>query len=166
MPVTPFHLGPALLLGVVVYMWLDLPALLVGSVVVDVRAALVVFGPLEPPIHGILTTFVGGTIIVGLLTVGFSLLPRTIDDLLSYVRLPDNTSSRAVFAGSLTGVYSHVILDSILYTDARPLSPFAWNPFFVDSVRFIPVYAGCTLAGILGLVAVAVRYRYRPYFKS
>ncbi|MCD2205132.1 hypothetical protein [Halobacterium sp. KA-6] len=78
MPVTPFHLGPALLLGVVVYMWLDLPALLVGSVVVDVRAALVVFGPLKPPIHGILTTFVGGTIIAGLLTVGFSLLPRTV----------------------------------------------------------------------------------------
>ncbi|CQH64270.1 uncharacterized protein HHUB_4341 (plasmid) [Halobacterium hubeiense] len=162
MPFTPFHLGPPLLLGVILYKWLDLPALLVGSVIIDVRAALVVFGPLKPPIHGILTTFIGGTIIASLLAAAFSVLPSSIEDLLVRLRLTENTSSRAILAGSLIGVYSHVILDSILYTDARPFSPIAWNPFFVDGVRFIPVYAGCTLAGILGLLALAVKCRSKP----
>lgn len=159
MPFTPFHLGPALLPGVILYNWLDLPALVVGSILIDVRAALVVYGPLKPPIHGVLTTFAGGTIIAGLLAAGFSLLPNSIENLLARLRLTENTSSRAIFAGSLIGVYSHVILDSILYTDARPFSPITWNPFFVDGVRFIPVYGGCTLAGILGLLAPAVKYR-------
>ncbi len=61
MALAPFHLGPALLAGVVPYRFLDLPTVLAGSVVVDVRAALVVFGPLDGPVHGVLTTFVGAT---------------------------------------------------------------------------------------------------------
>lgn len=67
MPFTLFHFGPALLLGVLFYRWLDLPTLLVSSVIVDVRAALVVFGPLDGPVDGILTTFVGGTVVAVIL---------------------------------------------------------------------------------------------------
>lgn len=161
MPFTPFHLGPVLLLGVLLYRWVDLPTLLVSSVIIDVRAALVVFGPLKPPVHGILTTVAGGTVIAVLVTAVVSSLPDSIDRLLGRVRLTDGVSRGAIFTGSVLGVSSHVALDSILYTDARPFYPVAWNPFFVDGVKFIPVYAGCTLAGILGIVAFAVTYRYR-----
>lgn len=161
MPFTPFHFGPALLLGILLYRWVDLPTLLVSSVIIDIRAALVVFGPLEPPVHGILTTFAGGTFIAILVTAVISSLPNSIDRLLDYGRLTDRSSRSAIFTGAILGVYSHVILDSILYTDARPLYPITWNPFFVDGVKFIPVYVGCTLAGILGLIALAVKYRYK-----
>lgn len=159
MPFTPFHLGPALLFGVLLYRWVDLPTLLVSSIIIDVRAALVVFGPLEPPIHGILTTFAGGTVIALLVTAVISSLPNSIDQWLDYGRLTDSVSRGAIFTGSILGVYSHVVLDSILYTDARPFYPVAWNPFFVDGVKFIPVYVGCTLTGILGIISFAVKYR-------
>lgn len=159
MPFTPFHLGPALLLGVLLYRWVDLPTLLVSSIIIDIRAALVVYGPLESPIHGILTTFAGGTVIAILVTTVISSFPNSIDRLLDYGRLTDSVSRGGIFAGSLLGVYSHVVLDSILYTDARPFYPIAWNPFFVDGVKFIPVYLGCTLTGILGIIVFAVKYR-------
>ncbi|SFS98786.1 hypothetical protein [Halostagnicola kamekurae] len=158
MPFTPFHLGPVLLLGVLLYRWVDLPTLLVSSIIIDIRAALVVYGPLGPPAHGILTTFVGGTLIAILLTTVVSSLPDSINHWLGFGRLTDSVSRRAIFAGSVLGIYSHVILDSILYTDTRPLFPLAWNPFFVDGVKFIPVYAGCTLTGILGVITFAVKY--------
>ena len=161
MPFTPFHLGPALLLGVLLYQWVDLPTLLVSSIIIDVRAALVVFGPLEPPIHGILTTFAGGTVIALLVTAVISSLPNPIDRWLDYGRLMDSASRGVIFTGSILGVYSHVALDSILYTDARPLYPIAWNPFFVDGVKFIPVYVGCTLTGVLGITAFTVKYHYK-----
>lgn len=161
MPFTPFHLGPALLLGVLLYRWVDLPTLLLSSIIIDIRAALVVFGPLDPPIHGILTTFAGGTVIAILLTAAISSLPSSIDQWLDYRRLTDRVSRRAIGIGAVLGVYSHVILDSIVYTDARPFYPLTWNPFFVDGVKFIPVYVGCTLAGILGIIAFTVKYHYK-----
>lgn len=130
-----------------------------------VRAALVVFGPLEPPIHGILTTFVGGIFIAILVTAVIASLPNSIDRWLDHGQLTDGASRGAIFAGSILGVYSHVILDSILYTDACPFYPIAWNPFFVDGMKFIPVYVGCTLAGILGIIALAVKCRYKAYPK-
>lgn len=161
MPFTPFHLGPALLLGVLLYRRLDLPTLLVGSVVVDVRAALVVFGPLDPPVHGILTTFAGGSLVAILLTGAMVALPRSFQSRLDYGRLTDTASRYPILAAAVVGVYSHVVLDSMLYTDARPLYPIDWNPFLIDGVRLVPVYGGCTLAGVVGVVAFAVRYRNR-----
>lgn len=161
MPFTPFHLGPALLLGILLYRWVDLPTLLVSSVIIDVRATLVVFGPLNPPIHGILTTFIGGTVIALLLAAITISLPDSVDRLLDYGRLTSQSSRGSVFAGGILGTYSHVILDSMLYTDAHPLYPLAANPFFIDGVKFIPVYAGCTLTGVVGVIMLTVKYSLR-----
>ena len=159
MPLTPFHLGPTLLLGVLLYQWLDLPTLLVGSVIVDVRAALVVFGPFDGPVHGILTTFAGGTMIAFAIGTVVLVLPQSVQSVLNHTRLADTTSLSGIFGAAIVGVASHIILDSLLYTDTRPFYPSAWNPFFIDGVRFVPVYGGCALAGILGLIIFAVRYR-------
>lgn len=158
MPLTPFHLGPALLVGVLLYRWLDLPTLLIGSVIVDVRAALVVFGPLNGPVHGILTTFVGGTIVALVLAGVMLALPQSVQSWIDYGRLSETVARDSIIAAAIVGVYSHVVLDSLLYTDARPFYPFRWNPFLLDGATFGPVYGGCALAGGLGLAVLAVRY--------
>jgi len=128
MPFTPFHLGPALLLGVLLYYWVDLPTLLVASVIVDVCAALVVNGPLSGPTHGILTTSVGGTF-VGLLVGGLALaLPARIQRLGSPFRLADTVPAGPVFAGAVVGVAAHVVLDATLYADVQPFWPWLAIP--------------------------------------
>lgn len=159
MPLTPFHLGPAFLLGVLLYRRLDLPTLLIGSVLVDVRAALVVLGPLDGPVHGILTTFVGGGGIAVLLTGAIRVLPRRLQAVLDRGRLHDTNALPPVLAASVVGVYSHVVLDSALYTEARPFFPFDWNPFLLGDAKSILIYGGCVAAGILGVGLYVARYR-------
>ena len=69
MPFTPLHLGPGLLLGMIFTRWVNLPSILLASVIVDVRAiyfALFV-GDLSN-LHGFFHTFVGATVL-GLLTI-------------------------------------------------------------------------------------------------
>jgi hypothetical protein len=157
MPLTPFHVGPALLLGALFYRYLDIPTLVVGSVIVDVRAALVVFGPLEGPVHGILTTFLGGGLLAVVLAAPVWALPEPIRAWLDHLRFDTNRSS-AILGGAVVGVYSHVILDSLLYTDARPFSPSSWNPFLLEGSHLLSVYLGCIVAGVVGLGVIFARY--------
>ncbi len=151
MPLTPFHLGPALLLGVIAPRRLDLPTLLVASVVIDVRAALVLFGPLDGPVHGILTTFLGATGVAVALAAGVRLLPETVDRWLDPVRFGGDGDTTAVLAAALVGTYSHVLLDSMLYADARPFYPIDVNPFLAGPVGYAAVYGSCLVAGSVGV---------------
>lgn len=150
---TPFHLGPAALVGVVLYRRLDLPTLLAASVIVDVRAALVLFGPLDPPVHGILTTFLGGGAVALVLAGGVLALPPPVQTRLDRARIASTASAGPVVAGSLVGVWSHVVLDAVLYTDARPLFPLAGNPLLGQQYGL--VYGGCLAAGVLAVVGYA-----------
>lgn len=161
MPLTPFHLGPAVLLGAVLPRRLDLPTLLVASVLIDVRAALVLFGPLDGPVHGILTTFLGGTVVALVVATLVRALPGSVQSLLDRARLAPTNTTPAVLAGALVGAYSHVLLDSVLYFDAQPLFPSDWNPLLVGESASVPVYAVCVVAGGvgLGLLASGIRQR-------
>jgi len=156
MPFTPFHLGPALLLGALAHRRLDLPTLLVASVVIDVRAALVVFGPFDGPVHGPLTTFLGATVVAALVAGAALSLPTRLDGLVDRLR-PDATAAPiAVAAGALAGAWSHVLLDAALYYDVAPLFPLAGNPFLLEA--FGLVYGGCLAAGMVGIALLATRY--------
>lgn len=52
----------------------------------------------------------------------------------------------------VAGVYSHVVLDSVLYAAARPFDSLAWNLFRLEAVQISPVYGGFVLAGVCGVV--------------
>lgn len=158
MPLTPFHLGPALLAGVLLYRWLDLPTLLAASVVIDVRASLVVFGPLDGPTHGILTTFVGATTVALVVAVGVRALPDSAQSGLDVGRLAPTAALGPVLAAALVGSWSHVVLDSLLYADAQPFWPLAANPLRQDGVILLPVYGGCLVAGLAGTAGFTIRW--------
>lgn len=161
MPFTPFHLGPALLLGVLLCYWVDLPTILATSVLVDVRAVLVVYGPLSGPTHGILTTFVGGTVFA-LLIGGVALsLPASIQRFGSPFRLANTVSPGPIFTGAVLGVATHVILDATLYTDVQPFWPLQSNPFLLGQFAVPVVYGGCLVAGAVGLAGFVARKRER-----
>lgn len=52
MPVTPFHFGPALLLGYLLRRRLDLGTFLIANISTDMRAVLVFFGVFPEPLYG------------------------------------------------------------------------------------------------------------------
>lgn len=156
MPFTPFHLGPALLVGLLCYRWLDLPTLLAASIAVDVRATLVFFGLLGRPIHGPVHTLVGATALgLTIAVVWYSLRPH-FTPVLAVFHLAQDRSWRAIAGAALVGAWSHVVLDGVLYADMNPLAPVTTlNPFFWPLDTATPlayVYGGCVVLGVLGVL--------------
>jgi hypothetical protein len=149
-PFTPLHLGPALFVGLLAARWLDLPALAAASVVVDVRAALVLFGVLDGPIHGPLTTFAGATVVAAVVAPAAYQLRPSVDPLLATLGLRQHRSVGRAITGALAGAWLHVLLDAPLYGDVHPFAPLsAANPL-LGVVSPTVVYGGCAVAGLAG----------------
>ncbi len=143
MPITPFHLGPALLLGIL--FGLNIPAVLVGSVILDLEALYLLLGG-AGYLHGFFHSYIGASIVS--VALGFA-----------FGKYFPN-----IFPGLLAGAYSHVFLDSFLYPDVRPFWPMAANPFLGMASSYT-VYTSATfalVAGILFYAFLKIKKRPRP----
>jgi hypothetical protein len=69
MPFTPFHLGPAIAVGLPMRKYFHAPTFIVGNLVLDIEPLLVLVLGVRYPLHGYLHTLVLA-IVVGLL-LGF-----------------------------------------------------------------------------------------------
>ncbi len=153
MPFTPFHLGPALAFGLPLRRYLHVPTFLVASVIVDVEPLLVLVLGLSYPLHGYLHTFLFASL-TGM-TLGYVMF--SLDGLLNPVyrvlRLVAEGSQgrKAFIVTGVLGAAFHVLLDSPLYGDIRPLFPLALNPFYNPRLSYA-VYTFCIWTGILGVV--------------
>jgi len=158
MPFTPFHLGPGLLFGLLLFGYIDFPTFLVASVIVDVEPFLVLTLNLSYPLHGFLHSFLGGTLLAFLLAAAMSKVRSSLSPLLSFFKLDQKLSFKSVLSAALFGVYLHILLDSPLYSDIRPFFPFDFNPFLSSSMFIgFEVYTLCTLSFIGGAVIYAIR---------
>ncbi len=131
MPITPFHLGPALLMAVLFRGRVSAGSLLIGSVVLDVQPFVVLFLGMPFALHGLSHTYAVAALIAAALALTMHLLRRE--------HLP------SLYLGALLGTWSHVLLDSLLYEDMTPLFPFESNPLLYILTPG-QVYLLCTLA--------------------
>ena len=155
MPLTPFHWGPSSWIGLSLLRAVDFGAFLIGSVIVDIEPFCVVIFGLDYPLHGFLHTFLGGTIITVILSMILYRFKNLLKNCMRILKLPHNVSYRAILFGCLLGAYLHVILDSFLYTDIRPLFPSHANPFY-GLFSYGAVYLFCTFSFVVGGVAYIV----------
>ncbi|MCS7105513.1 MAG: hydrolase [Thermofilaceae archaeon] len=151
MPLTPFHLGPALALGLPLRRKLHVPTLILSSIACDVEPLLVLAFNLDYPLHGYLHTLIAATLLgVAIGTIMKSLEP-SLKPLYDPIRLEDRKPSLSHFlAAGVLGTTSHVLLDAPLYSDIKPLYPLQANPFYNPSAT-LGVYSFCLLSGLLGL---------------
>lgn len=162
MPFTPFHFGPALLIGYPLRQRMDFLTFLVANVIVDVRATLVFFGVLSGPLHGPLHTYLGAFALAVVLAGSVLLFARR------YPSVAQQMSSRpesvkAVGVASVAGTWLHVTLDAILYPNMQPFYPLAGNPWYGLTSSAI-IYGVCVLAfllivGIVGIPAAWKRWQ-------
>ncbi len=155
MPFTPFHLGPALGIGLPLRRHLHLPTLLIASIIVDVEPFLVLVLGLSYPLHGYLHTFVFAGLLGLILGYVMKLLDGLFSNLWRKILLVAESKYEAkhfLIAGAL-GTLLHVLYDSPLYSDIRPFYPLSTNPFY-DSGRIglmmTLTYGTCTILGLLG----------------
>ena len=158
MPFTPFHLGPGLLFGLLLFSCLDLPTFLVASVIIDIEPLIVLSLNLSYPLHGYLHTFLGGTIVAFLLALVMSRIRATLTPLMSFLKLERRASFNGIVLASLFGIYLHILLDSPLYSDIRPFYPLESNPLQGRSI-FIgsEIYVFCVMSFIAGGILYVTR---------
>lgn len=154
MPFTPFHLGPASWIGLLLFRFLDFPALLVSSVIVDLEPFAVLVFNLDRPLHGFFHSFLGGSIAAILTAAAIYFLKGKINKLMVVFRLGQKSSFKKILAASFFGVYFHIVLDSFLYTDIRPFYPLHSNPLY-GLVSSTDVYLFSGLSFVLGIALYA-----------
>ncbi len=130
MPFTPYHLGPGLFIGLVFLKFLDFPTVLIASVIIDIEPLLVLVFNLNYPLHGFFHSFLGGTIAAVLLAGIMRVIRKYFTPVMTFFKLDQDTSNRRILVSSLLGVYIHILLDSRMYTDIKPLFPLSFNPFY------------------------------------
>jgi membrane-bound metal-dependent hydrolase YbcI (DUF457 family) len=133
MPLTPFHLGPGLLIGLLLLPYIDFPTFLIASVIVDVEPIVVLIFGLDYPLHGFFHSFLGGTIVALPLALVMNKIREPISPLISFFKIEQEISFKKILIAALSGIYLHILLDCPIYTDIQPFFPLDFNPFFRSS---------------------------------
>ena len=159
MPFTPYHFGPGLLLGVVLFSFLDFSTVMVACVILDIEPLSVIIFNLPYAAHGFFHTYLGATIAASVLAIAIYPFRKYLNTLVSIFGLHQKSSFRHIFPASIIGTYSHVFLDSLLYPEMNPFYPLIGNPF-VGFLMFEFVYNACVYLGFLGFGVYIVRILY------
>ena len=149
MPFTPFHFGPSLLIGLIFFPLLYLPAILFGSVIVDLEPLSFYLLGL-PVLHLFFHTFLGATISALILAFFVYLLRGVLGDIMTAFQLPQIASPLNITFAALVGAYSHILLDAFLYPEMQPFWPLLGNPF-LGLVSSSTVYLFCILCFVVAI---------------
>ncbi|KXH76986.1 MAG: hypothetical protein AM326_06010 [Candidatus Thorarchaeota archaeon SMTZ-45] len=156
MPFTPFHFGPALFIGVLLFPYIDFATIMIASVILDLEPLAVIIFDMQMPLHAFFHTYLGATIVAILLSFGIYPLRKYFNELVSFFGLKQKSSFRHILPASIIGTYSHVFLDSFLYIEMNPFFPIIGNPF-VDLIAGGLVYNLCFSLGFLGFFVYLLR---------
>lgn len=156
MPFTPYHFGPALLIGVLLFPFIDFTTIVIASVILDLEPLAVIFFNLPMPLHSFFHTYLGAIIVAIALSIGIYPFRKYLNKIVSFFGLRQESSFRHIIPASIIGTYSHVLLDSFLYAEMNPFFPFLGNPF-VGILALGFVYTLCLVLGIVGFFVYVLR---------
>ncbi|HWN70451.1 MAG TPA: DUF4184 family protein [Haliangium sp.] len=170
MPFTPFHLGPAVAIKAAAPRRFSFLVFGFSQVLIDLEPAYYMLQG-QAFVHRFFHTYVGATVIgVAALVIGRPVCTWAL-------RLGRALAGRAAAGtrdrsepriglgpaalAAFVGAYSHVLLDSVMHADIRPLAPFSQaNPLF-RVISLDALHTFCMACAILGLVGLALRARAR-----
>lgn len=168
MPLTPFHFGPGLFIGLIFIKYLDLVAFLIGNVILDVEPFLVVLyeqfcGFSLYPYHGFFHTIIGAILISFLAALILKKLEQPIKRMLTQClnfEFAQNfirpSSFNRLFFSVFSGTLLHLVFDSFTHQDVFPFWPSHYNPL-LRLISYPQNHINCIILGILGL-AIAIFY--------
>ncbi len=158
MPFTPFHLGPALVIGIILIYYIDFPTLLVASVILDIEPLVVLLLDLNYPLHGFFHSFLGGTIVILPLSFIMLKIRPILNPITDFFKIEQTSSFSNILAASIVGVYSHIFLDAPLYTDIQPFFPLNLNPFLdISGLSGVTIYLFCVYCFITAIMLYFIR---------
>ena len=131
MPFTPYHAGPNGLVGLLLYRWVNLPAIILVNIAVDLEPLIIIlFKITKYPEHGFFHSYGGAMIISLLFVMVYEKIKKPMGLLMSAIGLKQDNSFFSVVLGAVIGGAMHVTMDSMIYRDIMPLYPFEYNPIY------------------------------------
>jgi hypothetical protein len=156
MPFTPYHFGPSATIGLPLEKHLDVPAFVLANVAVDVEPLIVMLFNLNYPLHGYCHTLLIGAV-VGILAGVLLFMFRPVTSFfMNMIRLEYKTTLLKAVLSSIFSVWFHVILDSFIYSDIRPLFPSSANPLY-GLLSSSTLYALCAVMFIPAIVIYLIK---------
>jgi len=157
MPFTPFHFGAGAALHAVAPRHVSFLSFCAANVLIDVESLYNLVNQ-RHPVHAFFHTYIGATLVIAAVMVLFMgsrwfATRFWLPNLLGWREL----SLVQVAIGAALGAYSHIVLDSVMHSDIRPLAPFASSNGLLGVVSLGTLHITCLVAGALGLIGVAVR---------
>lgn len=175
MPFTPFHMGVALIVKPGLGRHFSVITFGIAQVAMDIEPLIGMLTGAEV-LHGPSHTIVGALIVACLVLL---VAPRICNFLLRrwnkefvHYKLPRLVETvpvtrLAVISGAFFGTLSHVLLDSLMHHDMRPLFPFLDANPLIGLIPHDEIYQLCAIAGVLGaMVWIAVKWIKRDNNKA
>ena len=154
-PVTPFHFGPGAALHAAAPKHLSFIAFCIANVLIDLESVHNLRND-RYPVHAFFHTYVGASLVVVatvLLFLGARKLGHWLPNAFGWQQL----TAFQVLVGAAAGAYSHVVLDSIMHGDIRPLAPFSQSNALLAIVSLETLHWFCVISGLLALLVIGGR---------
>jgi len=150
MPLSPFHLGPGLLFGVLTLKFFNFWAILLGSVVMDLEPLiLLIINPCYScPHHSFFHSILGA--ILGSLILSFILykVREKLNQISLKFKISQSFSFKNLYFSSLIAWLIHIFFDSLTHFDVFPFWPSHFNPIFIGKEVYWPLHLVCLIFGI------------------
>jgi len=164
MPATPFHLGPGAAIKAVFGKHLSFTVFTFTQIVIDLEPATR-FLREDEVLHGISHTYLGATVVgfvglfIGKPVCEFCL--KLWNSKLSkrqqrWLYIPPSISWVAAITGAFIGVYSHILLDSIMHADIRPFAPLSAYNGLLYVITIDELHTASLALGFFGVTLLLI----------
>lgn len=160
MPITPFHIIAIAPLKAIAPHQFSWSVFILTNIAIDLEPISLFLITLNPQ-HLFFHTIIGATLIAILAALfGKRLCEKAIGiwneesgygkkDL--WYEAESKISSFAAWSGALIGAYSHLLLDSFMHDDIKPLSPFTDKNILLGLIDLEHLHTFCVISGVFGL---------------
>jgi membrane-bound metal-dependent hydrolase YbcI (DUF457 family) len=161
MPITPFHFGLGAALHGVAPKHVSFISFCAANVFIDIESLYNLVNQ-RYPVHAFFHTYFGASLIA----FGTVMLFIALRWFASKFWLPDIFSWRSlnikqVAVGACLGAYSHVVFDSVMHADIRPLAPFSNANSLQGAITLTELHLLCLALALLGAAIASLRYIHR-----
>lgn len=156
MPITPFHMGPALAVKAVTGRWFSLLVFGLSQVLIDIEPLVGLIRG-SAVLHGPSHTLAGAAVIA----IVAAEAGRPLSGWWLRVWTGERVAiARGVAYGSaFVGTYSHLLLDGMMHLDMAPFAPLTDANPLLGAMSVPGLYAFCVVTGIVGAAVVLRRRR-------
>ena len=159
MPVTPFHLLAITPIKAIAPRKFSWAVFALVNVLIDLEPISYFLITLSPE-HHFFHTIIGATLIAIFAAVyGRVFCEGAIkiwnDEIKSnWLIAEPNISKVGAWSGAIIGAWSHLLLDSFMHDDIKPLSPFTDSNVLLGTIQISTLHTICLISGLLGLLGM------------